>query len=60
MNFLVRPLAILLLAATPAAAAHAQADRQAFSSILPLADGGIILFGEFGVTLVPASALGAS
>lgn len=38
----------------------AQADRQGYSSVLPLPDGGLILFGEFGVTILPASALEAS
>lgn len=38
---------------------EAQTDRQGYSSVLPHQDGGIILFGEFGVTILPASALGA-
>jgi photosystem II stability/assembly factor-like uncharacterized protein len=37
-----------------------QADRQGYSSVLPLPGGGLILFGEFGVTILPASELGAS
>ncbi|MFQ5528162.1 MAG: WD40/YVTN/BNR-like repeat-containing protein [Thermoanaerobaculia bacterium] len=37
----------------------AQADRQGYSAVLPHADGGIILFGEFGATVLPASVIDA-
>ncbi|MCP4205113.1 MAG: hypothetical protein GY769_24655 [bacterium] len=36
----------------------AQPDRQGYSSVLPMPDGGLILFGEFGATILPAATLG--
>ncbi len=36
---------------------NAQADRQGYSSVAALANGGLALFGELGVTILPAAAL---
>jgi photosystem II stability/assembly factor-like uncharacterized protein len=37
---------------------RAQPDRQGYSSVLPASDGGLLLFGEFGITILPTSAVG--